>query len=91
MGGGSRTVTYSYDPTGVTLESVTDANGGITRYGYDVNDNVTQVTGPAPLDAVNKFTYNANHQVTEVDRVIPGFPDQTTSYNYSTPGRNSGH
>ena len=85
-GTNTRSVSYTYDPSGVTLEKVQDADNGVTVYGYDANDNVTQVTGPAPLSAVTKFTYDSSHRVTEVDRVIPGSPDQITYYNYTTPG-----
>ena len=84
--GGSRTVSYDYDSQGHTLAQVTNANGGITSYGYDANDNVTMVTGPAPLSAVTKFAFDASHQVTKVDRVIPGQADQITSYDYTTAG-----
>jgi RHS repeat-associated protein len=84
--GVTRTVFYSYDPNGITLNSVTDANGGVTTYGYDAADNVNQVTGPAPLNAVTKFTYDTSHRVLSVTRVIPGSASAVTSYNYATPG-----
>ncbi|HEX3393679.1 MAG TPA: DNRLRE domain-containing protein [Acidimicrobiales bacterium] len=84
--GATRTVHYTYDSTGIGLTSVTDAANQVTAYTFDGASNLTQITGPAPISQVTKFAYDASHRVTAVTRVIPGFPDAVTRYDYSTPG-----
>ena len=44
---GTRTVSYTYDPTTNYLESVTDALGNVTTFGHDAIGRVTSVTLPS--------------------------------------------
>ncbi len=87
--GVTRTVRYTYDPTGIGLTSVTDAANGVTTYTFDATSNLSQITGPAPISQVTKFGYDTSHRVTSVTRIIPGFPDAVTSYAYSVVAGNN--
>ena len=82
----TRTVRYTYDSTGIGLYQATDAAGGVTTYTFDGVSNLTQITGPAPVSQVTKFAYDSAHRVTSVTRVIPGYPDAVTRYDYTMPG-----
>ncbi|MFF2658253.1 LamG-like jellyroll fold domain-containing protein [Kitasatospora sp. NPDC058032] len=56
---GSRTATTVYDTAG-RAETDTDAEGGITRYGYDALGRTTRLTDP--LGQVTRFTYTPRSQ-----------------------------
>ena len=72
--GGTTHDTYQGDHAGTTcsaksaeLCSSTNANGGVTSYGYDANGNVTTITPPSPLGA-RTLTYDAAGRLkTETD------------------------
>ncbi|WP_380286423.1 LamG-like jellyroll fold domain-containing protein [Kitasatospora purpeofusca] len=56
---GSRTATTVYDTAG-RAETDTDAEGGVTRYGYDALSRATSLTDP--LGQVTRFTYTPRSQ-----------------------------
>ncbi|MHB8595031.1 MAG: DUF6531 domain-containing protein, partial [Acidimicrobiales bacterium] len=51
------TTTYTYDPSSLSLLTVSDPNGHATTYTYDANGNETSVTDP--LGPVTSATFNA--------------------------------
>lgn len=81
--GVTASVGYGYDAAG-RLETVTDAEGGLTTFVYDPANRITRITDAA--GHVTRFTYDAAGRVATVTREVTG-ADAVTTYDYtSTPG-----
>ncbi|MEW6619401.1 MAG: DUF6531 domain-containing protein [bacterium] len=63
---------------------VKDANGNITKMGYDSMGNITSITPPAPFDTqITNFTYHPTYNfITSIDDPI--HPATTFTYNDNT-------
>ena len=60
-----RTKSYGYDAR-LNCTSTTDGRGNKTVKEYDAHGNLTKVTSPAPVSAVESRTYDANDNLTSV-------------------------
>ncbi|MBX9670639.1 MAG: hypothetical protein K2X93_23755, partial [Candidatus Obscuribacterales bacterium] len=67
------------------VTSITDARGNTTSYQVDLNRRITQVTAPAPFSYVTKITYDANNNITKLERQtnIVATPWQTFERTYA--------
>ena len=74
------TVAYTYDTSG-RLQTVTDAENGVSTFVYDSANRITQITDVA--NHVTNFTYDGTGRVATVTRVIPG-ANAVTTYDYAT-------
>ncbi len=81
--GTAATTSYTYTPDG-DVATVTDGNGDVTQFTYDVRQRLTQVTGPSPDLLLTKYTYDDNgNLLTQRDQVTPGGSTYaTTQYLY---------
>ena len=76
-----RVASYDYDAQNRVTKFTTAPDGGITRYGYDVEGKLASVTDPRNL--VTRYTYNGLGDL--LTRVSPD--TGSTSYSYDTAGR----
>ncbi len=78
----SASITYTYDPANrLTGKSETiSGRTYTTTYGYDGNDNMTDIYYPSGRHIV--YAYNSNNEITSVT----GFGGSVTSFNYNTAG-----
>lgn len=60
-----RTTKYGYDGR-LNCTSTTDGRGNVTRKEYDGRGNLTKVTSPAPVSAVESRTYDTDNNLTSV-------------------------
>ena len=82
-GSGNLIESYAYDPAG-NLSSETKGNGTSTRYEYDADGDVTEITNVAPGGTTNSqmsYTYDA---VGDVTSMTTG--GVTTAYSYDADG-----
>lgn len=88
---GARNVSFTYNPSNDAINQVTEANGRVTTFLYDANNNLSKITvkNNSTDYQVTNFTYDASHRIASVDRVIsnPPQPDAITRYDYSAPGQ----
>jgi RHS repeat-associated protein len=79
----ARSVVYTYDSAGNGLETVTDADGKLTTFGYSGTDLIS-ITDPV---ALTTFGYDGSHRVTSVTQSkLDGTNPETTEYDYATMG-----
>ena len=78
----------TYDSAG-SMVSKTDPNGQTTIFQYDNMRQLKQTTAPAPFNYITKYEYDANGNLTKVQRQTddPAEPWQTTDITYSLTGK----
>jgi YD repeat-containing protein len=80
-----RTVSYSYDTCGTGLLcSVTDANGGVWKYTYDANNNMTSITDPRNITYLQN-QFDSNNRVSKQTQADGG----TYQFSYTTDSGNN--
>lgn len=79
---------FGYDSFG-NVTSRTDPNSRVTTIAYDNKRRITQTTSPAPFSLATKFTYDADDNLTKVERAtgVASAPWQTTTYTYNAAGK----
>lgn len=77
------TTAFGYDSVGNTT-SVTDPNGNQLTASFDSERRLTQTTAPSPFSYQTKLFYDANSNVTKVQKQVTSEPAwQTTTFTYS--------
>jgi RHS repeat-associated protein len=77
------TTTYGYNTWG-DVNSLTDPNLAITQHTFNNERRVIQKTDPAPFSYLTKFGYDANNNLTSLQRQVTSAPTfYTTSIVYS--------
>ncbi|RLD01051.1 MAG: hypothetical protein DRI32_09660, partial [Chloroflexi bacterium] len=78
----------TYDSAGNML-SKTDPNGQVTAFQYDNMRRLKQITDPAPFNYITKYEYDANGNLTKIQRQTddPESPWQTTDITYTLTGK----
>lgn len=76
------TTNYGYNSRG-DVTSVQNPRGFTKVFDYDVNRRLTQITEPAPLSYVTKFTYDANHNRTKVERQTGNVANPWQTYQFT--------
>lgn len=71
----------TYDAVG-NVKTVQDPRSNTTTFDYDVNNNLKQVTAPAPFSYLTKYTYDLNGNLEKTERQSD-FGFQTTQYTYT--------
>jgi YD repeat-containing protein len=79
-----RTVAFSRDPDDrITEQAFSD--GGLARFAYDENGNVSAITPPGRPD--HTFTYTARDQVSVYAAPLVGAENNQTGYGYNADGQ----
>ena len=78
----SRKIQYTYNPTCETLATVTDAAGGVTKYAYDGNCNLSSITDARGITYLQN-TYDQNGRIAKQVAADGGVT--TFSYTFLNP------